>query len=122
MRMTRGRALVLGFLGPWIFGLLAAFIFLAIATIAGVPWDDRVSNQLYSATTTAAVLVGFAASVYAAYWYVRDKGRHPAFTILALLSFWGWIVLLVLGDRTAKPAEKGDAPGPGTDRVATGRT
>jgi cytochrome b561 len=42
---------------------------------------------------TALLLIGFS-------FYVRAKGRSPAWCLLALLSVIGWVVLILLKDRT----------------------
>ena len=47
---------------------------------------------------TLSIIVGEAVSVYCAYLYVRDKGRHPTWALVAVFSLWGWIVLWILPD------------------------
>ena len=42
---------------------------------------------------SALLLIGFA-------FYVRSKGRNPAWCLLALISIIGWIVLVLLKDKS----------------------
>lgn len=42
---------------------------------------------------TAVLLIGFGV-------YVRSKGRNPAWSLLALLSLAGWVILVLLKDKT----------------------
>jgi len=42
---------------------------------------------------TAILLIGFGV-------YVRSKGRSPAWSVFALLSLVGWLVLILLKDKT----------------------
>ena len=56
---------------------------------------------------TVAVLTGF-------FYYAKAKGRHPAFCLLAFLSFIGLLILAVLKDESGSDevaAESGAAKG-----------
>jgi len=54
---------------------------------------------LITLTGTILLLVGFA-------FYTKSKGRHPAWSLLALFSIIGWVVLILLKDKTQQPLSK----------------
>ena len=45
---------------------------------------------------TVLLLIGF-------YFYVQSKGRSPEWCLLALLSIIGWVILVLLKDKTTHP-------------------
>jgi uncharacterized membrane protein YjjB (DUF3815 family) len=55
---------------------------------------------------TALLLIGFG-------FYVRPKGRSPAWCLLALLSLIGWVVLILLKDKNLsyRNQEEGEVTG-----------
>ncbi len=50
---------------------------------------------------TAILLIGFGV-------YVKSKGRSPAWSLLALLSLVGWVVLILLKDKTPSSMNQGN--------------
>ena len=59
----------------------------------------RVVGWATSLLGTALLLVGFA-------FYSKSKGRNPAWCLLALLSIIGWIILMLLKDKTSLPSSE----------------
>ena len=47
---------------------------------------------LFLLSGTILLLIGFA-------FYAKAKGRHPAWSLLALLSIIGWLILILLRDK-----------------------
>lgn len=50
---------------------------------------------------TALLLIGFG-------FYVRVKGRSPAWCLLALFSLIGWVILILLKDKSCLSANQKD--------------
>jgi hypothetical protein len=59
----------------------------------------RLSGWVISLFGTMLLLVGFA-------FYVKSKGRHPAWCLFALLSVIGWIVIILLKDVSPRRTEE----------------
>jgi len=55
---------------------------------------------------TVLLLIGFA-------FYARSKGRNPRWCLLALLSIIGWILLILLKDKTPSSLYKETSEGTG---------
>jgi peptidoglycan/LPS O-acetylase OafA/YrhL len=56
----------------------------------------RVFGWATSLLGTGLLLVGFA-------FYSKSKGRNPAWCLLALVPIIGWIILILLKDKTSLP-------------------
>ncbi len=53
-------------------------------------------------------LAGTAVLIFGFSFYMRAKGRSPAWSVLALLSLVGWVALILLKDTTLPALNQGE--------------
>jgi hypothetical protein len=115
--MTRKRALLYSFFGPFLTLFPAGMV---ISILVGIAKDGSPSEStrklLYAAAIVlgaVALVWGFAIRVKHARWYVLDKKQPEGWKWVSLAGVWGLLIMVLLTDR-ALPAA---APGPGGPAV-----
>ena len=60
--------------------------------------NETATSPALLAVSPVVLLVGFALLMTGVYFYVKSKGRNPAWSVLACFSFLGLIILACLKD------------------------